>query len=216
MVNNKFYENAKIYKIVDNTNDNIYIGSTCKLLCQRLAQHRASYKRYLKGEFHFITSFTILENNDYQIILLENIFNCSNIEQLRSRERYYIDSMVCVNKVVPGRTVNEYYETNKKKLIKNTKEYQKANKEKIIEDKKKYYMINKEKLNEYAKEYLKSNKEIINEWRKTKVICKCGHCYTNPNKSRHLTSVKHQTYLNEQSIIKPVLNTMKVNSSKIV
>ena len=55
MVNTDFYSNAKIYKIVDNTN-NIYIGSTCKKLCQRLAQHRANYKQYLEG---FTTSFKI-------------------------------------------------------------------------------------------------------------------------------------------------------------
>ena len=32
---NKF-ENAKIYKIVDNVSDMVYIGSTCKTLQQRL------------------------------------------------------------------------------------------------------------------------------------------------------------------------------------
>ena len=81
MVNTEFYSNAKIYKIVDNTNGNIYIGSTCKKLCQRIAQHRTDYKNFLNGTNHYITSFKILENGDYDIILLEQCENITNKEQ---------------------------------------------------------------------------------------------------------------------------------------
>jgi hypothetical protein len=77
MVKLDFYQNAKIYKIVDNTNDNIYIGSTCKKLCQRLAQHRSNYKQYLNDKFSYITSFKILKNDDYDIVLIEE-FPCEN------------------------------------------------------------------------------------------------------------------------------------------
>ena len=31
---------AKIYKFTDNTNDNIYIGSTCQSLKNRLLEHK--------------------------------------------------------------------------------------------------------------------------------------------------------------------------------
>ena len=41
------YQNGKIYKIIDYTNDNIYIGSTCEKLCRRIQKHKASYKCYL-------------------------------------------------------------------------------------------------------------------------------------------------------------------------
>jgi predicted GIY-YIG superfamily endonuclease len=47
----------KIYRIVDNTNGNIYIGQTKqKYLCQRLAEHRSDpikivlQEKYLKTE----------------------------------------------------------------------------------------------------------------------------------------------------------------------
>ena len=83
MVNTEFYSNAKIYKIVDNTNGNIYIGSTCKKLCQRIAQHRYAYKQYLNGDKKsFTTSFAILQNEDYDIILVEEVVDCQNKEQL--------------------------------------------------------------------------------------------------------------------------------------
>ena len=47
---NTNYQNAKIYKIVDNTLDNIYIGSTCKTLEQRLKSHEQDYKKFKAGK----------------------------------------------------------------------------------------------------------------------------------------------------------------------
>ena len=76
MVNNEFYKNAKVYKIVDNTNGNVYIGSTCKKLCHRLGQHRASYKAYLNNNKGYASSFEIIKNDDYNIILLEALNDC--------------------------------------------------------------------------------------------------------------------------------------------
>ena len=35
-----FYFRSKVYRLVDNTNGNQYIGSTFKALSARLAQHR--------------------------------------------------------------------------------------------------------------------------------------------------------------------------------
>ena len=54
------YQLGKVYKIVDNTNGNIYIGSTCEpYLSNRLGGHRTCYQRYLKGLYGFVTSFEI-------------------------------------------------------------------------------------------------------------------------------------------------------------
>ena len=39
-------DKGKIYQIVDNTNNNKYIGSTCKSLKYRLTEHKSSYKRF--------------------------------------------------------------------------------------------------------------------------------------------------------------------------
>ena len=62
------YQLGKIYKIVDNTNGNIYIGSTCEpTLARRLSNHVQDYKRYLMGKRGSYTSFQIISNNDYNI-----------------------------------------------------------------------------------------------------------------------------------------------------
>jgi predicted GIY-YIG superfamily endonuclease len=57
------YSLAKIYKIIDNTNNNIYIGSTCEpTLARRLAKHLGNYKHYLKTKnCSFTTSFDIIK-----------------------------------------------------------------------------------------------------------------------------------------------------------
>ena len=78
------YSKGTIYKIVDNTNDNIYIGSTTQSLSKRLTTHRESYKQYLNNKMNYITSFEILRNNNYEIILLEDV-SCETREQLHAR-----------------------------------------------------------------------------------------------------------------------------------
>ena len=117
---------AKIYKIIDNTNDNIYIGSTCCSLKTRLSKHKSNYKRFLNGLYHNVKSFNILKNDDYKIELLENC-DIKTKDELLARERFYIENNDCLNKVVPGRTDKEYYNDNKDKI----KDYYITNKDRI-------------------------------------------------------------------------------------
>jgi hypothetical protein len=91
------YSNGKIYKIVCNTTGKCYIGSTCSpYLSTRLAQHRNNFKSFLKGKFNYVSSYEVLENNNYDIVLLE-LFPCSCKEELLARERFYIENTECVN-----------------------------------------------------------------------------------------------------------------------
>ena len=104
------YANTKIYKIVCNKTGKVYIGSTTKkYLSDRLAGHRRDYEAYLLKEKGFITSFYILENNDYEIVLIEN-FPCQDKNEKNARERNYIENIECVNKQHPGRSKAEWYE----------------------------------------------------------------------------------------------------------
>ena len=117
------YQNSKIYKIVDNTNNNIYIGSTTKpLLSQRLAQHCYSYKSWIKGYGRKFTSYDIIVNGNYDIVLLE-LYPCNSKDELYAREKYYIQNNNCVNKNNPLSTVQDalfyqknYYITNRIKF----------------------------------------------------------------------------------------------------
>ena len=104
----------KIYKLIDNTNGNIYIGQTKQKLYQRLNNHKQDFKRGSTS-----ISREIIKNNNYKIELIEETNDLN-------RERYFIENTECINKVVPGRTKKEYYDETKHKLNKEKlKQYQK-------------------------------------------------------------------------------------------
>lgn len=165
------FKNGKVYKIIDKTNGNVYIGSTCQTLSQRLTQHKANYKQYLKGNRgNNTTSFEILKNNNYEIVLLENCNNITSKDELHTRERYYIDSLECVNKCRPG-VFNELgKEQYKKHWVENNKDkldsYKGKYKGKYKETLHKIYLRkkeneteeNKQKRKEYHQEHYKNNK----------------------------------------------------------
>ena len=132
------YSNGKIYKIVCDTTKLVYIGSTCKqYLSQRLDKHRSCYKQWLGGKRTGLTTSTsVLENNNYSIVLLE-LVNCKTKDELLARERFHIEANECVNKNIPLRPVAEYkkvyYQDNKEVMNENSKASYQANKEKYME-----------------------------------------------------------------------------------
>ena len=114
------YNNGKVYKLECLTTGLIYIGSTTKeYLSQRLADHIRAFRMYQNGKGYLITSFKVLENNNYRIELLESV-NCSSKDELHTREGHYIRTLDCVNRCVMGRTMKEYcaeyYTKNKKEI----------------------------------------------------------------------------------------------------
>ena len=161
MAEKNLYKNGKVYKLVNDVDDEIYIGSTCNPLCKRICGHRADAKR--KPEQPVYRHLNTIGWPNVHIILIEN-YPCDNVEQLRSRERYYIDLLKPVlNKVIPNRTDKEYRSDNIDKI----KEYRMANKDKIKE----YYAIKYiclcgSNINTYQKakhEQSTKHKKFINE-----------------------------------------------------
>lgn len=104
------YKYGKIYKLIDNTNGNVYYGSTTEnTLSRRLSGHIGSYHRYLNSTGTYTSSFEILKNNDYKIVLVE-LFSCTCKDELTMREQYYIDNFKCVNKAnAKGSTLTFLY-----------------------------------------------------------------------------------------------------------
>jgi len=86
------YARGKIYKIVSENTDKVYVGSTTeKTLARRLAKHVELHREYLKGnQRRYTSSFDIIEKGDYSIVLLEN-FPCESKDELFARERYYYE-----------------------------------------------------------------------------------------------------------------------------
>lgn len=156
------YSKAKIYQIVCNETGRVYIGSTCEpSLSRRLSQHVRDYENHLRGNKHYVTSFLIIKNMNYAIGLIENCKEVTNRDELRARERYYIQNCVCVNKNIPGRTRKQHYDENKESI----KEY-----------KSQYYLDNKERLTKkYQCEcggcYSHANKSIHLKTKKHQQYC---------------------------------------------
>ena len=118
------YQNAKIYVIEDYTTDMVYIGSTCKTLEQRLKQHEGNFKAFQAGKSNNVTVFKILENDDYEIELVEN-YPCATKQDLNIREgqiikEYKNKKWNVVNRNIAGQTNKQscaqYRQNNKQKL----------------------------------------------------------------------------------------------------
>ena len=182
------YQNSKVYKIVSNCNPElVYYGSTYTTLSRRLSGHKGHYKLYLKEKYNYVTSFELLKLEHFEIILVES-YPCDNVEELRKRERYYIENNLCVNKFIPSRTDKErhkiYYENNKEQCKEKNKQYREDNKEKAIEYNKIYYKNNKEKERERGKKY----RENISS---KPITCDGGRDMARASLNRHLKRKIH-------------------------
>jgi len=136
-----------IYKIYDNTNGNVYYGSTKDTLSKRMAGHRTHYKRWVAGKTKCCKSFDIIKNEDYAYSLVEQV-EYENRMELLQRERWYIENNECVNKNVPARTKKESH-----------KAYREEHKEERNEYSKEYYIDNIETEKERVREYYHNNRE---------------------------------------------------------
>jgi hypothetical protein len=86
------YQLGKIYKIVCNITRKVYYGSTCEpTLARRLAKHMSGYNSFKNGIGRYVTSYSILENDDYYIVLVEKC-SCNDKMELHQRERFYIEN----------------------------------------------------------------------------------------------------------------------------
>jgi len=177
------YQHGKIYKIECHQTGLIYIGSTSEpTLARRLSNHIKNYRYWKKTGEKYTTSYKIFENENYDISLLES-YPCNTRDELTAREKHYIKTTECVNKVIPSRNKREYYNDNKEQICEKSKKYNLENKESIIQYAKQYreensetlkekrieyYQKHKEKRMEYNRQYQLLNKEKILEQKKQK------------------------------------------------
>ena len=109
------YQESKIYKIVCNTTGLVYYGSTTRDLRIRLWGHIGTTKKTKEIGKMLCSSCKVIENDNYEIFLVEN-YPCNNQEELRIRENFYIVNNECVNKYIPTRTCNDYYRDKKEQI----------------------------------------------------------------------------------------------------
>ncbi len=160
------YQQGKIYKIVCNITNEIYIGSTIKTLNDRLCLHRL--------DKHCV-SRNIIERGDYKIELIKN-YPCNSKYELEEEEAQYIRNNTCINTQIPHRTDKQYREDNKEKLSQQQKNWIENNKTAHLQQRKKYR---------------EDNKEVIRKKQLEKIKCECGALISRSNISIHKKTLKH-------------------------
>jgi len=171
------YANGKIYKLVNNVDDKIYVGSTCGSLRLRKSRHKA--KSNACPDRPVYKHLNRVGWDNIEIILVET-YECKNKAELHARERHWIDELKPeLNKVLPLQTKKEWQ-----------KKY----------DRQRYHN-NKETEKERYRKYHERVREIIacpcggsyNNGLKHKV-------------ERHKRTPKHQNYLNSGDRVAPGIN----------
>ena len=190
------YQEGKIYKIYNTINDDIYVGSTTRKLCERMAEHRGRIN-HKDNHNPLYQSFIEHGVEHFYIELIEKC-PCNCKDELRKKEGEYIRLLKpSMNKRIEGRTASEYTKewliNNKEKI----KEYYENNKEKLKDKSKEYYENNKDKINERNKKWKENNKEYLKSYSGEKITCECGCVVTRHYLTQHKRNAKHKQLMNE-------------------
>lgn len=161
------YSKGKIYKLVNDVNDEIYVGSTTQTLKQRLNTHKGLSK--IHPNRHVYSKLNEVGWKNVHIILLEEV-ESSNAYQLLERERYWYDLLrPTLNKNCPNRSKQEWYNDHP--------------------DYDKQYRIDHA---DAIKQYRLDHALKISNWFKSEKHCSVCDCsITRRNYASHLKSKKH-------------------------
>ena len=228
------YSKTRIYKIVSDQTEDVYVGSTIQPLYARIHGHK---KDMIKG--HYCSSHEIMKHGDYRIVLIEN-YPCDSNEQKLGREYYWIKEyrrqcINIVNKQCPGRNIKQWYEDNRDEILAKAKEYRENNRDEISAKSKEYRESNRDEISERKKDYYKNsrdklalkqkkqyesnrdqilakqkaygeaNKDAILEKRKSATFtCGCGSTCRQCDKARHERTIIHMKWA--KNIISTIVN----------
>lgn len=191
---NSKYKNSKVYKIVDNTeNQFYYIGSTITTLARRFYKHKRDGTTHPNQKIYkYFNSI----NWDAGIVLIKELC-LENKNQLRREEDNILKDCLNDPKCLNMRrqlTIHEekieqhkeYYKKNKDWMLELTRAYYHEHKEENKQKRKQYNIEHREHKAEYDKEYREKNKEKLIEKRSAVFVCECGSTSTVVHKMRHI------------------------------
>jgi hypothetical protein len=142
---NQDLSKGKIYKITNDFNDEVYVGSTCNTLDKRFLGHKYDSK---KKNLLNLPLYKLMNEIGFERFRIELIcdFPCEERYQLREKEGEFIRQLGTLNNKVECRTQKEYYHENKAKYLEYHKEYVEKNKEKVKEYQKTIALITEKKI----------------------------------------------------------------------
>ena len=192
------YQNGKIYKIKSNETEQVYIGSTCATLNDRLCKHKSAFKTKRCNS----TSKELLKYADASIELIEN-FPCTTKRELQFREGEIIkETPNCVNTQIEGRTMAEYRLDNADKLKQYSADYREQHREILNKKHKDWYYSAKGRAN------LEQRKAKVN----VKVVCPiCSKECSKSNLSQHIKTIHEKIKVECVHCNKKYYNTATLN-----
>ena len=129
----------QVYKLHTTPDAKCYIGSTTKPLNQRLSEHICMYSRWIEGKGQpYLSSFDVI-GIDKDSVSIERLEMCRTEEEMRQAEKRFVKESQCVNRNMPCRTSQEYYNDK-------------------IDYFKQYYQERKQAKQAYGREYYKKKK----------------------------------------------------------
>ena len=191
------YSQGKIYKITNDYNDDIYVGSTCDRLVKRFSIHKKALNNDKMKHRKLYLLMNEIGFNRFRIELICD-YPCDDKYQLRQKEGEYIRQMGTLNVNIAGRSEKEWRDENREILWEKKKEYRKNN-DQYKAYVKEYTEKNKTKKAEYNKEYYTQNKIEYNEKRSQLIVtCECGCQVRKADIARHKKSQKHLELIKAQ------------------
>ena len=149
------YSQAKVYKITNDFNTDIWIGTTCDTLVKKFSVHKADAIRNFRKNCIIQKLIKEYGFDRFRIQLIEE-YPCEDLYQLRQRQGYYIRELKAINKYADGK---DYREQNKEYINDQYKEY--VQRPEVKEHRKEYLKQYRQKpeVKEYNREYQRTPKQ---------------------------------------------------------
>ena len=174
------YQNGKIYRIWNDTNEEFYIGSTTDVLRKRFYKHKYDSRQDPDAGMKLYQAFRDIGIEHFKIELVE-LVSCVSKDELLRREGEIIRQLKPqLNIRIPSRTPQEYRIDNKERLSEFFREY---------------YLNNKASKCEYARNDKETQKKEIQDKQAVKIDCECGLNITKHHRARHMKTQLHQKRL---------------------
>ena len=170
------YQKSKIYKIIADDTDKMYIGSTIQELYSRFSKHKEKKDNVCSKE--------LFNYPNTRIQLIEQ-YACNNKLELRQREQYYINLYKnrCINKCKAYQTEEDYNNQQKEYYIKNHDTIKKRSND--------FYKNNKEHVLKRTTNYRNNNLDKIKKKKQELITCECGRIIQRTCKAGHLKTLIH-------------------------
>lgn len=171
----KDFSRAKVYKLVKKGGgdelDDMYIGSTCMALCDRMTTHRMNARQ--GKQYPVCQWMRDVGVENVCIVLIENV-PCASFEEQRMHEQRWIDELrpnlnsqdAYLSRERRLEKAREYAISHRDEQIKQCRTYYATHREKLLAQKRVYHVANRERILSYQRAWRDANRDWMATYRK--------------------------------------------------